>query len=298
MFLDVGNGHKIYYKEFGSHTGKPVVILHGGPGGGIQLKINTFFNLNKWRIIQFDQRGCGKSTSAKGPLYKNTTWDLVSDIEQLRQILNIEKWTVFGGSWGTTLALAYAEKHMEHITGFVLRGVSLLEQWETEWLYGPRGAARLFPEAWSKFAGHSSVTRKSKNLTQTFKSLLNSRNRTTRSNAAKSWYGWESSLSTLFPTPDRTPLHTVESIAILENHYFSHNAWIRPGQLLAVARSIPHSVPVCIIQGRYDMVCPPLSAVKVASVVRHATLIMTIAGHSAFDPGNAIALKKVLTTLE
>ena len=297
------------------------MVLHGGPGGGIQTEVLRFFDLDVWHVVMYDQRGCGKSetdtksetdaksetdtkstaggnakteTDADAILYKNTTWDLVRDIELLRQTLNIKRWTVFGGSWGTTLALAYADKHMNRIAGLVLRGVSLLEPWENEWMYTDSGAAKLFPEAWSAFTQFVPKT-KGCNMTRVFKPLLKSKNRATRRKAVRAWTTWESALSTLEPTDSVSP--SPPQMALLENHYFSHGGWLRPGQLLSAARRIPRSVPVVIIQGRYDMVCPPLSAYKVATACRHAKLIMTVAGHSAFEPETAAALAQTLRHL-
>jgi len=290
MYLDVGDGHRLYYEEHGNPKGKPVVVLHGGPGGGLQRTVLSFFNLRRWRVVLFDQRGCGKSTPFLS-LHKNTTWDLVKDIEQLRDACGIEKWTVFGGSWGTTLALAYASKHMDRITAFVLRGVCLLEPWETDWLYREGGASRLYPAEFAAFKAKS----RSKNLTKTYRRLL--RNRRTRKAAAAAWWGWEAAISSLRSRPDHSSPEQVESLAVIENHYFSHNAWIRPGQLLAVARRIPTTVPVMIVQGRYDLVCPAESAVAVASAAPHATLYLTIAGHASTDPENAKALRKAVASL-
>jgi len=292
MRLDVGDGHTLYYETFG--RGKPVVILHGGPGGGIQRNILKFFDLTRWSVLMFDQRGCGRSTPFLG-LQHNTTWDLVDDIEKLRLACNVVKWTVFGGSWGTTLALAYASKHMDRVAGLVLRGVCLLDKWETDWLYGPNGAARLYPEAWADFVTGSRVKGRPKNLTKTYRRLL--RNRRTRKAAAAAWWGWEAAISSLRPRPDHSTPKQVESLAVLENHYFSHDAWLRPGQLLAAARRIPPSVPVIIVQGRYDLVCPAASAIAVANAVPHAQLHMTIAGHASTEPENARALRAATDSL-
>ena len=293
MYLDLDAGHRMYYEEHGNPNGKPVVVLHGGPGGGLQRTVLKYFDLGKWRVILYDQRGCGRSTPFLS-LRKNTTWDLVADIERLRTECRIERWTVFGGSWGTTLALAYASKHMKRITAFVLRGVCLMEPWETAWLYREGGASRLYPEAFDAFVVGSRTKTKT-NLTATYKRLL--RNRRTRKAAAAAWSGWESAISSLHPRSDRSTPKQIESLAVLENHYFSHNCWVRPGQLLAVARRIPATVPVIIVQGRYDLVCPPNSAVAVAAAVPHAELHMTIAGHAASDPENAKALRAALHTL-
>ena len=293
MYLDVGDGHRMYYEEYGRPNGKPVVVFHGGPGGGLQRATLKYFNLSKWRVILYDQRGCGRSTPSLS-LTANTTWDLVMDAEKLRVACGIDRWTVFGGSWGTTLALAYASKHMDRIAAFVLRGICLLEPWETDWLYREGGASRLYPAEWSKFASASGSKR---NLTATYKRLLHSRNRRTRKAAAAAWWGWEAAISSLHPTPDRSTPKQVAELATIENHYFSHNGWIRPGQLLAVARRIPRTVPIIIVQGRYDLVCPPASAVALAAAAPHAELHLTIAGHAASDPENAKALRTAVRSL-
>jgi len=285
----------MYYEEHGNPTGKPVVVLHGGPGGGLQRAVLKYFDLGKWRVILYDQRGCGRSTPFLS-LRKNTTWDLVADIERLREACRIDQWTVFGGSWGTTLALAYASKHMKRITAFVLRGVCLMEPWETAWLYREGGASRLYPEAFHAFAvGSRSKVNVKTNLTASYKRLL--RNRRTRKAAAAAWWRWESAISSLHPRSDRSTPKQIESLAVLENHYFSHNCWVRPGQLLSVAKRIPATVPVIIVQGRYDLVCPPTSAVAVAAALPHAELHLTIAGHTASDPENAKALRAALHAL-
>lgn len=294
MFLDVGDGHTMYYKEFGSPNGKPVVVLHGGPGGGLQRAALKFFDLKRWRVIMFDQRGCGKSTPFLS-LHRNTTWDLVSDIEQLRRACGVESWVVFGGSWGSTLALAYASRHMARVAGLVLRGVCLLEPWETDWLYAEGGASRLYPEAWASFAKMGG--NKKGNLTMTYKRLLHSRNRRTRRAAAKAWWGWEAAISSLQPRPDLSTPRQVESLAVIENHYFSNDAWLRSHELIKAAARIPASVPVIIVQGRYDLVCPAASAVAVAKAAPHAKLYLTLAGHSGADPENAKALKAAMRSL-
>ena len=289
MFLDVGDGHRLYYRQFGNPAGKPAVILHGGPGGGMQRGALKSFNLKKWHILMFDQRGCGKSTPFLS-LHKNTTWDLVADIEKLRCACNIPKWTVFGGSWGSTLALAYASKHIDCISALVLRGIYLGDKSENDWLYGPDGAARLYPDEWSAFAG----SRKS-NLIRTYKRLLSDRR--TRKAAARRWWGWESAISSLRPKADRSKPSEVKSLAVLENYYFSHNCWLRPGELLRAATRIPKSVPMIIVQGRYDLVCPPASAVALAKVVPHSKLCLTISGHAGADPENAKALRAATDSL-
>ena len=283
-------------------------MLHGGPGGGLQRKQLRHFDLTKWRVILFDQRGCGKST----PLYsihKNTTWDLVADIEKLREAIGVEKWTVFGGSWGSTLALAYAAKHLKHVDALVVRGIYLGESRENDWLYKEGGASSLYPEEWARFSAVATArkstaavatvagTKSRKNLTATYRRLLQSKDRKTRRKAAAAWWGWESAISFLVPKPDDTKPSEVESLAILENHYFSHNCWLKPGQLLAAAKRIPASVPVHIVQGRYDLVCAPASAYALAQAVPHAHLTFTLAGHAGSEKPTAAALRKATDSL-
>jgi proline iminopeptidase len=299
MFLDVGDGHTIYYEVHGSRKpdAKVAIVLHGGPGGGLQRGQLRSFNLKKWRVVLFDQRGCGASTPLYS-LHKNTTWDLVSDIEKLRKAVSVERWTVFGGSWGSTLALAYASKHLDHVSALVLRGVYLGEESENDWLYREGGASRLYPEGWAAFSAPVASSRGSrKNLIGAYSRLLKSKNRQTRRKAAAAWWSWESSLSFLKPRVDKTPAKEVESLAAIENHYFHHNCWLRQGQLLAAAAKIPKTVPVHIVQGRYDLVCPPVSAHRLSKAIPHATLTMTIAGHAGSEPATAIQLRKATNSL-
>jgi len=285
--LDVGDGHRMYYQEHGSPTGKPVVVLHGGPGGGIQHSVLNFFG-PKWRVILYDQRGCGRSTpSATESLVHNTTWDLVADLERLRTHLGLDSWTVFGGSWGTTLALAYASKHADCVDAMILRGVFLAEPWENRWVYSKEGAARLFPEAWRTFSRGLTGRR----LRATYGRLL--RNRRTRKAAAAAWWKWEETLSYVKTKPGKTSSATKETLALLENHYFSHHCWIRPGQLLRAARRF--RFPVHIVQGRYDLVCPPASAVALAEAIPHAKLTITDAGHAASE--SAAALRAAIAAI-
>ena len=284
----------MHYEEYGIPTGKPVVILHGGPGGGLIPGTKKLFNLKKWRIIMFDQRGCGKSLPRGiDSLKHNTTWDLVEDIEKLRKHLSIEKWVVFGGSWGTTLGLAYAETHPKSVSGIILRGVCLLQKWEHDWLY--RGGFRaIWPEVWEKFeAGSfgssfgssvgsskkSNRTMKHTSLVEPYNKLLHSSNRHTRRAAAKTWWNTEHDISFLIPKPDTTPQKQVEELAVLENHYFRHNAWLGYNQLLDNAHKLK-GIPIHIIQGRYDTVCPIRAAWEFCQKVPHAKMtIIPDAGH-------------------
>jgi proline iminopeptidase len=299
-YLDVTGGHRIYYEIHGPADGRPAVLLHGGPGGGFRPSALKAFDLTKWRVVAFDQRGCGRSTPRLG-LTKNTTWDLVEDVEALR--LHVAQgtpspWTVFGGSWGSTLALAYWSRYPAVVAALVLRGVCLMEPWEQRWLYTEEGAARVDPTAWRAFARAGRLRRgtTAAATTRRFRSLFRSR---TRRQAIDAWYRWEAQLSQLRPpkTDKSTPKER-EELAVLEAHYFQNNAWLKPGQLLAAARRIPRSVPVYIVQGRYDLVCPAASAIAVANTVPHSHLqIVDDAGHSAGEPGIAAGLRAATDAL-
>ena len=282
--LDLGDGFHMHYEVHGSPTGRPVVVLHGGPGGGLQRYQLTHFNLRRWRIIMFDQRGCGASTPRGIESFRaNTTWHLVEDIEKLREHLGIPKWTVFGGSWGTTLGLAYAETYPSKVTALILRGVCLMQNWELEWLY-KGGIKTVWPEVWTAFQAGS----KEPNQIKSYDRLLKSRK--TRRAAAKRWWGMESAISFLRPQKDTTSSKQTEELALLEHHYFSHNAWLKPNQLLDNASKL--KMPITIVQGRYDMVCPFRAAWELSQKVPHAKLIVVEdAGHAGSEPGTAKALR-------
>lgn len=298
--LAVGDGHEIYWEEHGAADGRPAVVLHGGPGGGLQRFVLRFFNLRRWRVVLFDQRGCGRSTPYLS-LHANTTWHLVADIETLRSHLEIPRWLVFGGSWGSTLALAYTSRHPRSVTGLILRGIFLGQAWEMKWLYEEGGASLLRPAEWERFVAGSGCSGRRSNgirLTACYRRQLTSRNRKTQKAAARAWWDWEHILSTVNPTPDRTPQKAVTALSVLENHYFIHNCWLRPGQLLAAARRI--RVPVTIVQGELDLVCPPAAAASLAAAIpaRYVRLVMVPgAGHSAAEPGISKALSAAVRTL-
>jgi proline iminopeptidase len=288
-YLPVGDGHTIYYEEHGSTTGKTAVVCHGGPGGGLTKKVLQHFNLRDWRVILFDQRGCGRST----PFLEtraNTTWHLVRDMERLREAVGADKWLIYGGSWGSTLALAYASRYSQAVSGMVLRGIYLGDQWENDWLYREGGASRFYPKEWGHFVKAAGGTRK--NLVTTYSHLL--RNRRTRHAAARAWWGWESAISHLKPKRDTTNAREAESLAVLENHYFRHRCWLRPGQLLRAARQM--RFPVRIVQGAFDMVCPPAAAQSLADALPNAKIEFTIAGHAGMEPATSAALKKAVAS--
>jgi proline iminopeptidase len=285
--LKVAGPHELYYEESGNPQGKPVVFLHGGPGGGTEAKMRRYFDPARYRIILFDQRGCGKSTPFAS-LEQNTTWDLVSDIEALRQECRVERWQVFGGSWGSTLALAYAETHPERATELVLRGIFLVRREEFDWFY-QEGTSWIFPDFWQEFVDHI-PERERADLLSAYYSRLTSPDVAVQRAAAKVWSVWEGRTSRLIPDPEliaRTGGDEFSyAFARIEAHYFKHDAWLTEGRgLLENVRRIRH-IPAVIVQGRYDVVCPVKSAWDLHAAWPESELVIVPdAGHSASEPG-------------
>jgi len=287
--LPVSALHRLYFEESGNPRGKPVVFLHGGPGGGTNPRMRRFFDPKRYRIVLFDQRGCGRSTP-HASLQENTTWHLVDDIEALRMHLGVQRWQVFGGSWGSTLALAYAQRHPEHVTELVLRGIFLLRRTELDWFYqDPLGAGSLFPDLWEHFVAPI-PPRERHQMMRAYYRRLTSPNRATRIAAARAWSVWEAATSYLktdpaaiakFDEPDYAA-----AFARIECHYFVNRGFLkREDQLLRDVRRIRH-LPGVIVQGRYDVVCPLRSAWDLHTAWPEAALcIVPDAGHSAFEPG-------------
>ncbi len=290
-FLEVGDGHRMYYEQSGNPNGKPVVVLHGGPGGGSSPAMRRFFNPDVYRIIVFDQRGAGKSTP-HASIDDNTTWDLVGDIEILREAMQVRRWQVFGGSWGSTLALAYAQRYPEHVTELVLRGIFMLRQREIHWFY-QFGASELFPDLWQHFLAPIPDAERS-NLLLAYHRRLTGDDETARLEAARAWSIWEGATSFLKPNAAATeqfgePEHAL-AMARIECHYFVNSGFMDDGQLLRDIGRIAH-IPGIIVQGRYDVVCPARSAWDLHNAWPLSTLeIVPDAGHSAFEPGNVSAL--------
>ena len=290
--LKVSDVHTIYWEESGNPDGKPAVFLHGGPGGGSDPKVRRFFHPAKYRIIVFDQRGCGKSTPYAS-LEANTTWDLVSDIEKLREHLGIAKWQVFGGSWGSTLALAYAEKHPDRVTELVLRGIFLLRKKEIDWFY-QEGASIIFPDAWEPYLAHIPEAERG-DLVKAYHKRLTHEDPKVRLAAAKIWSGWEGATSKLLPDAAFTGHYEEDEFALafarIEVHYFANRGFFEvDDQLLRDAKKIRH-IPGVIVQGRYDVVCPIFSAWALHRAWPEADLIVSPdAGHSAWEPPNCRAL--------
>ena len=289
--LKVSGLHDLHVEESGNPKGKPVVFLHGGPGGGTSPKHRRYFDPERYRIILFDQRGCGQSLPY-AEVRENSTWDLVADIERLREHLGVDRWMVFGGSWGVTLALAYAEKHPQRVTELILRGVFLLRQREVDWLY-QEGASRIFPDAWQPYRDAIPEGERGDFLQAYAKRLLNE-DPAVNLPAAKAWSIWEGATSKLIPDPDFIASYgdeaTTLAFARIECHYFLNKGWMEEGQLLRDAPRLK-GIPGAIIQGRYDMVCPMESAWALSQAWPEADLIIVPdAGHSAYDPGISRAL--------
>ena len=290
-WLRVSALHELYFEESGNPRGKPVVFLHGGPGAGTSPAMRGFFNPRRYRIVLFDQRGCGKSRP-HASLIENTTWDLVADLERLREHLRIRRWQVFGGSWGSTLGLVYAQTHPRRVTELVLRGIFLLRRSELEWFYQHElGAAALFPDLWEKYRALI-PPRERGDMMRAYYRRLTAQNPKTRARAAYAWSVWEAATSHLranardiarFADPE-----TAAAFARIECHYFVNRGFLkREDQLLRDVRKIRH-IPAVIVQGRYDVVCPMRSAWALHRVWPEAELrIAGDAGHSAFEPGIA-----------
>ncbi|AFR49713.1 prolyl aminopeptidase [Gordonia sp. KTR9] len=298
--LDVGDGQQIYWETSGNPDGKPAVFVHGGPGGGTAPAQRRFFDPAKYRIVLFDQRGCGQSQPhiADGAdLTVNTTPHLIADMERLRTHLGIERWQVFGGSWGSTLGLAYAQTHPERVTELVLRGIFLLRRSEIDWYYNG-GAAHIYPDLWESYLDPIPVDERDGDLVEAYHRLLTSGDAATARAAARAWTGWEQATSYLLPRPDEgsdgssgDDAETGDTgrfdlaFASIENHYFVNHGFLRDGQLLDDIDRIA-SIPGVIVQGRYDVVCPARSAWDLHRAWPAADLhIVADAGHASYEPG-------------
>jgi len=286
--LRVSDIHELYFEESGNPLGKPVVFLHGGPGFGSDPGHRRFFDPRAYRIVVFDQRGCGKSTP-HASLIDNTTWHLVSDLETLRAHLGIERWQVFGGSWGSTLAIAYAETHPQRVTELILRGIFLVRQSEIDWFY-QRGASALYPDAWEKYLEPIPEEERG-DLLRAFHRRLTHDDPAMRMRAARAWSVWEGSTSCL--TPNRALIDKTAgdefaiAFARIECHYFVNTAWIDEERDLVRNVAKIRSIPAVIVQGRYDVVCPMETAWALHRAWPEADLrVLDDAGHSATEPGN------------
>lgn len=283
-YLPLDGGHTMYWEQVGHPSGRPVLFLHGGPGAGAGAVHRRFFDPDFWRVVIFDQRGAGRSRPL-GELENNTTPHLVEDIERLRRHLGIDKWLLFGGSWGSTLALAYAQEYPRNVAGLVLRGVFLGRPSEVEWfLYGMR---LVFPDAHAAFAGHLPEAERGDLLAGYMKRLTHP-DPTIHMQAARAWSVYEGSCSTLLPSPDTVTSfaqdRTALGLARIEAHYFQHDLFLPPEGLLGRMDRIAH-LPGEIVQGRYDMICPATTAFELAAQWPSARLtVIPDAGHSALEP--------------
>lgn len=286
-FLKVSEIHTIYYEEAGNPKGKPVVFLHGGPGGGLIPNYRRYFNPEKWRIILLDQRGCGQSKPF-AELRENTTWDLVADVEKLREHLSIIKWSVFGGSWGSTLALSYAIKHPDSCSDLFLRGIFLLRKREIDWFY-QEGCSRIFPDAWEKYI--EPIPKEERHdFVAAFYKRLTSLDSSVRKTAAHAWSVWEGSTSKLIPESDLVARfgedEFADAFARIECHYFINKGFFPEDNYLINNIDKIRHIPTVIVQGRYDVVCPAESAWALHRAMPEAEFhLIGDAGHSLSEKG-------------
>ncbi len=287
--LRVSPLHEIYFEESGNPKGKPVVFVHGGPGGGTEPKQRQFFDPNAYRIILFDQRGCGQSRP-HASLEDNTTWHLVADMERLREHLEIDKWQVFGGSWGSTLGLAYAETHPSRVSELVLRGIFLLRKQEIDWFY-QRGTSALFADAWEDYEKPIPHAERG-DMVRAYYKRLTSNDEAVRQDAARAWSVWEARTSNLYVKPEVVEKMGGDAFALafarIECHYFINEGWLAGDKALLKNVDKIRNIPGVIVQGRYDVVCPMESAWALHRAWPEADLhVVGDAGHSAFEPGIA-----------
>ncbi|KQW55156.1 prolyl aminopeptidase [Variovorax sp. Root411] len=284
--LDVGDGHRIRYERVGTPGAKPAVFLHGGPGGGISSEHRRLFDPARYDLMLFDQRGCGQSQPHAG-LEANTTWHLVADIERLRKRAGADRWLVFGGSWGSTLALAYAQKHPERVSELVLRGIYTVTRAELQWYY-QFGVSEMFPDKWEKFQAPVPEAERG-DMIAAYRKRLTGDDPVARIEAARAWSVWEGETITLLPNPALAETHADDHFALafarLENHYFVHGAWLEEGQLLRDAHKL-HGIPGVIVHGRYDMPCPARYAWALHRAWPEAEFhLIEGAGHAYSEPG-------------
>jgi proline iminopeptidase len=291
--LDVGDGHRIYVEQCGNPAGIPVVVLHGGPGGGCSPAMRRYFDPEAYRVVLFDQRGCGRSRP-HASVEANTTWHLVADIERIRGVLGIDRWIVFGGSWGATLALVYAEEHPERAAALALRGVFLMTPEELDWFYGG-GAGRFFPELWQRFSGLVPEDERH-DLIAAYNRRLFCGDILQETRFARAWASWENALASIMNdgVGGDSPADYARAFARLENHYFTNGGFLGEKRILDRLDRLA-DVPGVIVQGRYDMICPPQAAWSLAQGWPKGRLKMIPrAGHALSEPGISSELVRVM----
>ena len=295
--IDMGDGHRIYVEQCGHPAGKPVVVLHGGPGGGCSPAMRRYFDPSVYRVILFDQRGCGRSRP-HASVSDNTTWHLVSDIETIRKTLGIDRWMAFGGSWGATLALIYAITHPDRVEHLVLRGVFLMTEAELRWFYGG-GAGAFYPDLWARFIGQIPEDERD-NLIGAYHRRLFSGNLMEETRFGRLWANWENALASVHVDAGlcESPAEYARAFARLENHYFQNAGFLEhDGWILANRGRIEH-IPAHIVQGRFDMICPPQAAWHLSQGWTRADLRMVpLAGHALSEPGISAELVRAMDAL-
>jgi proline iminopeptidase len=295
--IDMGNGHRVYVEQCGHPEGKPVIVFHGGPGGGCSPAMRRYFDPRVYRTVLFDQRGCGRSRP-HASVISNTTWHLIEDVEVIRKSLGIDRFTAFGGSWGATLALIYALTHPDHVNHLVLRGVFLMTGAELKWFYGG-GAGTFFPDLWQRFTSVIPADEQS-DLIAAYHRRLFSGNLMEETRFGRIWANWENALASIQNdgAVGESPSDYARAFARLENHYFRHGGFLdSDGWILKERKRIEH-IPATIIQGRYDMICPPQAAWSLAQGWKNCDLRMVpLAGHALSEPGISEALVKVMDGL-
>ena len=295
--MEVGGGHRIYVEQCGNPSGVPVIVLHGGPGGGCSPAMRRYFDPDIYRVVLFDQRGCGRSRP-HASIEENTTWHVVQDIEAIRVALGMDRFIVFGGSWGATLALIYAISHPDRVSNLVLRGVFLMTKAELDWFYGG-GAGAFFPELWSRFVGPIPQGER-RDLIAAYNRRLFSGNLMEETRYGRAWASWENALASVYNEGPigESPAEYARAFSRLENHYFQNGGFLQTdGWILRERRRIEH-LPATIVQGRYDMICPPVSAWKLSDGWEKCTLRMIpMAGHALSEPGISAELVRVMDGL-
>ena len=294
QIMPTGDGHQIYVEECGNPNGISVVVLHGGPGGGCSPIMRRYFDPKKYRVVLFDQRGCGRSRPLAS-VKNNTTWDLVNDIEKIRKNLAIESWAVFGGSWGATLALLYAQTHPNHVSHIILRGVFLMTQRELDWFYGG-GAGQFWPDAWARFI-EKIPEEEHGDLIEAYSRRLFSGDLRTEMQYGRIWSAWENALASIYSNGNggEPAGEYSRTFARLENHYFINKGFLgKDGHILQNMDQIAH-IPGYIVQGRYDMICPPKSAWDLSKAWPQSDLrLIRQAGHAMSEPGVSAELVKIM----